>query len=141
VLAGWSASGQPLSVTALALAAVVFLWTPAHFWGLAIARLEDYRRAGLPALPVVVGVGPTVRAVVLSAALTLLAGLVPLATGQLGSIYAATLVAATLLWGWPTVSLLRTTTDERAWLAYKTSGLFLLLVFVGALVDSLARSQ
>ena len=68
-----------------------------------------------------------------------LIGLVPLAAGQLGPIYASALAAATLLWGWPTVSLVRTVSRESAWLAYKTSGLFLLLLFLGALVDRLAR--
>ena len=139
VLAGWEATGQPLTLTALALSAIVFLWTPAHFWGLAIARLEDYRRAGLPVLPVVLGPTAAVWATALSGALTFAAAFVPLASGRLGWIYGAGFVLGALLWGGSIVRLLRETTGEHAWRSYKASGLFLLLLFVGALLDVLAR--
>lgn len=140
VLAGWEATGRPLTVTALALSAVVFLWTPAHFWGLAIARLEEYRRAGVPVLPLVVGVRRAAWAVALSAGLTVAVAATPLLAGQLGPVYAAGLVAASAMFGLPLYRLIQGPALERAWRAYKASGLFLLLLFVGALADSLARA-
>jgi protoheme IX farnesyltransferase len=54
-LSGWTATGQALALTPLLLAAVGFLWTPAHLWGLAIKRNKDYKKAGIPMLPVVSG--------------------------------------------------------------------------------------
>ncbi|MEX2501667.1 MAG: UbiA family prenyltransferase, partial [Trueperaceae bacterium] len=61
VLAGWTTTGAPLDATAWLLAALVFLWTPPHFWGLAIARDGDYRAAGVPMLPQTRGVRATSR--------------------------------------------------------------------------------
>ncbi|MCC7103646.1 MAG: protoheme IX farnesyltransferase [Chloroflexi bacterium] len=140
VLAGWEATGRPLTVTALALSAVVFLWTPAHFWGLAIARVDDYRRAGVPALPILVGVRATTWAVVASALATAVASVIPILTGGLGSVYAAVLACSAVFWGVPVWQLLARATPRRAWRAYKASGLFLLLVFLGALIETLARA-
>ncbi|MCC6176355.1 MAG: protoheme IX farnesyltransferase [Chloroflexi bacterium] len=137
VLAGWEATGQALTLTALALAAVVFAWTPAHFWGLAVARVDEYRAAGIPALPVVAGIRFAVLAIVVSAALTLGAAVLPLVDGQLGVVYGVGLAIATVLYG-PTIwRLVQHASVERAWRSYKASGLFLLVVFLGALVDSL----
>ena len=54
-LSGWTATGQALALTPLLLAAVDFLWTPAYLWGLAIKKNKDYKKAGIPMLPVVSG--------------------------------------------------------------------------------------
>jgi heme o synthase len=69
VLAGAAAFGGALSPTALALAMVLFLWTPSHFWSLSIALVEDYRSAGVPMLPVVRGVEVASRWALINAVL------------------------------------------------------------------------
>jgi heme o synthase len=82
VLAGAAAFDGLLAPTALVLAVVLFLWTPSHFWSLAIALVEDYRRAGVPMLPVVRGVEVASRWALLNA--VLLAGSALVLAAMLG---------------------------------------------------------
>jgi heme o synthase len=85
VLAGAAAFDGTLAPTALLLAVVLFLWTPSHFWSLAIALVEDYRRAGVPMLPVVRGVEVASRWALLNA--VLLAGSTLVLAAMLGNAY------------------------------------------------------
>lgn len=87
VLAGWAAAGGGFSLTALALAGVVFLWTPPHFWAFAIANEDDYRRAGIPMLPVVAGAPRAAQAIVIGALLTVAVSLAPYAIAARGAAY------------------------------------------------------
>ena len=96
VLAGAAAVSPVPSAEALALAVVLFLWTPPHFWSLAIAYRDDYAAAGVPMLPVVVGDARAARTILASAALLVAASLVPAFYG-LGWIY---LVAAAAGGAW-----------------------------------------
>ncbi|HSN21985.1 MAG TPA: heme o synthase, partial [Usitatibacter sp.] len=90
VLAGAAAVSPSAALGALPLAFawILFLWTPPHFWSLAIACREDYERAGVPMLPVVAGDARAARAVLASAVLLASSSLLPLAFGM-GAIYAA----------------------------------------------------
>lgn len=88
LLAGSTAVAPVTSPLPLALAAVLFLWTPPHFWSLAIAGLEDYRAAGIPMLPVVIGPQRAAWAVLWSTVALVAASIVPLACGA-GAVYAA----------------------------------------------------
>jgi protoheme IX farnesyltransferase len=88
VLAGGAAVAPASAPVPLLLALVLFLWTPPHFWSLAIANREDYAQAGVPMLPVVVGPERAARAVLLGTVLLLVASLLPVAFG-LGAIYLA----------------------------------------------------
>ncbi|MGE0875126.1 MAG: heme o synthase [Burkholderiales bacterium] len=88
VLAGAAAVSPSPGPEALWLAVVLFLWTPPHFWSLAIVCRDDYAAAGVPMLPVVVGNARAARAIFASAVLLVAASLVPAAYG-LGWIYAA----------------------------------------------------
>ncbi len=92
VLAGAAAVSPVPSPPALALAVVLFLWTPPHFWSLAIAYREDYAAAGVPMLPVVVGEARAARAVRAGAWLLVIASLTPAALG-LHWVYAAAALA------------------------------------------------
>lgn len=136
VLAGWQAADAPLTPAALGLAAVVFLWTPAHFWSLAIARLDEYRRAGVPALPVVAGVPLTQAAVAASVVLTMAAALVPLASGELGRAYLVALALAGAPLGGATWRLLRVPSTRHARQVFAASNLALLVLFAGAALDA-----
>jgi protoheme IX farnesyltransferase len=90
---GWAAVTGSLAVPPLVLVAIVFLWTPPHFWALALYRNEDYARAKVPMMPVVVGKRATrVQIVVYSIGL-ILSGLAPAALGFAGPVYLATVVA------------------------------------------------
>lgn len=93
-LVGWAAATGSLDATALALATVIFLWTPAHFWALATMLRNDYRRAGVPMLPAVVSVRRTANRSFAYAVATVAASLAPALWGGAGAVY--TLSAAAL---------------------------------------------
>lgn len=93
-LVGWAAATGRLDWTALALAAVIFLWTPPHFWALATLLREDYRQAGIPMMPVVASTERTAGLVLAYVVATVAASLLPVAFGYLGMPYA--LAAAAL---------------------------------------------
>src|SRR5215472_16398561 len=88
-LVGWAAATGRLDLTALALFAVVFFWTPPHFWALAQLIKSDYARAHVPMLPVVAGDRTAKRQSMVYAVLTAAASLVPFFTGAAGAIYLA----------------------------------------------------
>lgn len=94
VLAGWTATGASLDATAWLLAALVFLWTPPHFWGLAIARDGDYRAAGVPMLPQTRGVRATSRWIAGYAAVTLIVSLALVPVAGFGPAYAVVATVA-----------------------------------------------
>src|SRR5579864_8754170 len=86
---GWAAATGSLAVPPLVLVAIVFLWTPPHFWALALYRTEDYARAGVPMLPVVAGKRETRRQIVIYSVLVVAAGFAPVALGFAGPVYLA----------------------------------------------------
>ncbi|MGF1619867.1 MAG: heme o synthase [Rhodomicrobiaceae bacterium] len=90
---GWAAATGTVSLDSVILFVIIFLWTPAHFWALALYRSRDYERAGVPMLPVVAGKDATRRQIVVYATLTALAALAPAYTGLGGMLYL--IVAAT----------------------------------------------
>ena len=89
---GWAAATGQIEPEPLILFLLVFLWTPPHFWALAINRADDYARAGLPMLPVVAGKVATVRQILIYSALLAPISLLPWALGFAGAIYGATAV-------------------------------------------------
>jgi heme o synthase len=93
-LAGWAAVDGGVSITALALAAVIFLWTPAHFWALATVVDDDYRAAGIPMRPSVVGAARTAQSMAAYALATVGVSLLPVVMGDLGALYLAVALAA-----------------------------------------------
>ncbi|MDQ3944055.1 MAG: heme o synthase, partial [Actinomycetota bacterium] len=86
-LVGWAAVTGTIGPTALAFAAVIFLWTPPHFWALATLAEDDYRAAGIPMLPAVAGSRQTARAMLAYALGAVAASLVPVVLGDLGAVY------------------------------------------------------
>lgn len=136
-LVGWAAAAGSLSPPALLLFAVVFFWTPAHFWALALLKQDDYRRAGIPMLPVVHGETETRRQILLysavSVALTLLMPMVGLGSGLF--LAASILMGAGLLaMAW---TLLRNGRNRSAWRMYRYSSLYLAGVFCVLAVEVL----
>ncbi|HKZ69734.1 MAG TPA: heme o synthase [Anaerolineales bacterium] len=138
LLAAWAAVA-PVGWGAWALAGIIFLWTPPHFWSLAICKEGEYRRAGIPMLPVVAGVEKTVRAIVAGAFLTLAVSLVPVATRDLGWVYLIVALAAGGAFVVSSWRLLRSPTIPVAWKNYKMSSYYLLALFLGMIVDVAVR--
>jgi heme o synthase len=84
---GWAAATGQTGVEPLALFLIIFLWTPPHFWALALNRSDDYARAGVPMLPVVAGRTATTRQILIYSALLVLASELPWALRFAGAIY------------------------------------------------------
>ncbi|HVH63290.1 MAG TPA: heme o synthase, partial [Candidatus Dormibacteraeota bacterium] len=88
-LVGWAAATGRLDWTAIALFAVIFFWTPTHFWALAQMLKPDYARANIPMLPVVAGELAAKRESIVYAALAVIASVIPFFTGSAGLVYLA----------------------------------------------------
>jgi len=87
---GWAAATGDIGLAPIVLFLIIFLWTPPHFWALALNRRDDYARAGVPMLPVVAGHAATVRQILLYSFLLVPASLLPWALGFAGALYGAT---------------------------------------------------
>jgi heme o synthase len=86
---GWAAATGEIGLEPLALFLIIFLWTPPHFWALALNRTDDYARAGVPMLPVVAGRAATTRQILIYSGLLALASELPWTFGFAGTIYGA----------------------------------------------------
>ncbi|MBF0589100.1 MAG: protoheme IX farnesyltransferase [Magnetococcales bacterium] len=137
VMAG-AASVQPeLCALPLFLALVLFFWTPSHFWSLAIMLKEEYRKVGVPMLPVLIGNQKTARYVLLNSLLLVASSMLPWIYGKLGLIYAAGagLSGAVLLYeNW---LMVRTPTRAMARKNFFGSMRYLGLLFIAIVVDTL----
>jgi protoheme IX farnesyltransferase len=87
---GWAASTGTVSGESILLFLIIFMWTPPHFWALALYRMRDYERAGVPMLPVVAGTEETRKQIVIYSALLVPLGLWPAFIGLAGGLYAIT---------------------------------------------------
>ncbi|MCA1824726.1 MAG: heme o synthase [Frankia sp.] len=142
VLVGWAAVTGRLDATAWALFAIVFYWTPPHFWALALRFRDDYARAGVPMLPVVAGDRETARQIVLYTWLLVAVSLLLYPVGRLGTIY---LSAALVLGGVFLVEAHALARRARAAVALRPMRLFhwsityLTLLFAAIAADQLVR--
>jgi len=136
-LIGWAATGKPWSGDILFLCAVVFLWSPPHFWALSLAREDDYRASGIPTPAVSYGERTTrVLIVTFFAALTVVVTAAAV-TGLYGILYASIALAASLvLWSF-VARLLAARTSAAAWALFKVSGPCLAALVAAAVVDRL----
>jgi len=134
-LVGWAAATGGLSLEALIPFAIVFLWTPPHFWALALLISDDYERGGIPMLPVVRGAEFTRRRILGYSVLLVAFTLLPFLTGMLGALY---LVAALTL-GAAFVALacrlLGTPSKRAALQLYLSSLAYLFLLFAAMAAD------
>ena len=134
-LVGWAAATGSLALPALGLFLIVFLWTPPHFWALALLIKRDYAAAGIPMLPVVRGDAETARQIVLYSVGLVAFTVVPFAAGWFGAVYlgAALVLGAAFLW--LAVRLWRSIQPARASALFHYSLLYLALLFVAAAID------
>ncbi len=134
-LVGWAAVTGEVGLPALFMFAIVFYWTPPHFWALAILAKDDYAEAGVPMLPVVRGDLETARQIVLYTVLLVGLTLLPFLSQTFGLVY---LVSAVALGGWflvLSVRLLRDTSRANARAVFLYSLAYLALLFVAIGVD------
>jgi len=137
-LAGWYSVTFANQAAAWILGALVFVWTPSHFWSLAVLMEEDYTAAGIPMLPSVVGSQRASKYIVTNTLVLIpVSLLLSLFLGGIGLIIylGATLLFDALLLG-TNIRLLRSPTKENAWLAFKFSAPYLAVVFLIAMVGA-----
>jgi protoheme IX farnesyltransferase len=136
-LVGWAAATGSLNVPSLFLFAIVFMWTPPHFWALALVRRVDYARAGIPMLPVVKGEGETRRQIfIYTIELVLLTLLLPI-FGLGGAVY---FIGALVLGGWLLSAAWNVRNREGnkvAWKMYRYSSMYLAFLFLVLVIDAL----
>ncbi|WP_049996863.1 heme o synthase [Halococcus sediminicola] len=136
-LIGWVGVTGKIGVPALALAGVIFLWTPAHFYNLALAYKDDYARGGFPMMPVVRGERVTRRHIVWYLAATLLGASVLTAVTSLGWLYAGATVAFGALFLWMVVRLHREKSEAAAFRAFHASNAYLGALLFAIVVDAI----
>ena len=134
-LVGWAAATGNLSLPALWLFLIVFLWTPPHFWALALLLREHYAQARIPMLPVVHGVRATTRRIVFYSVALVAATAAPFVAGSLGLGYLIPALALGTLFVWLALRLRWGTTPRRAVLLFHYSLLYLALLFVTMALD------
>ena len=135
VLAGAATVDPSLSPVPVLLAVVLFLWTPPHFWSLAIACREDYAAAGVPMLPVVVGDARAARAIFASTLILVGVSLLPAFFG-LGMVYLAGATAGGALFIAGAWQLVRNPGRKTAMLSFHASLIQLTLVLTAAIIDA-----
>jgi protoheme IX farnesyltransferase len=138
-LAGWAAASGRLGLGAFFLFAIVLLWTPPHFWALAVLLSRHYAAAGVPMMPVVRGDAATARGVLAYSLLLLAVTLVPGLLGTFGLVYLAAavmlgLVLCALAW-----RLYRDSAPARAGALFHYSLLYLALLFAAVALDAMVR--
>ena len=136
-LVGWAAVTGRVDLPALLFFAIIFFWTPAHFWALALVRQEDYRAAGIPMLPVVKGEAHTRRSILTYAVLLLAVTLLPVMTRSLSWLYLAAALVLGLWFVLRAAQLARTMTTARAWNLFKFSNMYLAILYLAMVVDRL----
>ncbi|MZR29233.1 protoheme IX farnesyltransferase [Sneathiella sp. DP05] len=137
---GWAAVTGDVSAESLVLFAIIFMWTPPHFWALSLWRDIDYAKAGVPMLPVVAGRDVTRRQIVLYSVLLCPVAVMPYFLGYAGAVYG---IGATLLSGLFLLLALkvwRSKDEESAKQLFAFSLLYLFLIFATLLGENLIRT-
>lgn len=133
---GWTAVAGEINSSALLLFLIIFVWTPPHFWALAIARKEEYEKVGIPMLPVTHGDAYTRLNILLYTILLVLITIIPYLTGMSGLVYLATVVILDARFLWYAVQMRRVPDDlELPMRMFKFSITYLGVLFAALLVD------
>lgn len=139
-LVGWAAVTGDLSPSAWVLFGIIFLWTPPHFWALALMLRDDYRKAGIPMLPVVKGTEETVKQILLYTLLMVPMTLLLYPLGTMGLFYAVSASILGILFIARSWRLLSFPDDKQeARVVFKFSILYLMLLFAAMAMDSIIR--
>jgi protoheme IX farnesyltransferase len=136
-MVGWAAATGHLSLPAWILFLIIFMWTPPHFWALAIVRKNDYERAGIPMLPVVKGEEVT-RSQILIYTLILVGVslLLPLINAT-GYVYLFSAIVLGLMLIYAAWRVWKIPGNKVAWTMYRWSSMYLALIFLALMIDAL----
>ena len=134
---GWTAitGGQNIEF-ALLLFLIVFIWTPPHFWALAIHRVKEYKKVNIPMLPVTHGIAYTKRQILLYTILLVVVTVLPYLTGMSGLIYLVSALVLGAIFLWYAIKIITRPKDVQiAWKTFTYSINYLMLIFLALLVD------
>jgi len=132
---GWAAMTDQVGPEALLLFLIIFLWTPPHFWALALYRVEEYRKSGLPMLPVTHGIDFTCLQILLYTLILLAACLMPFVYGMSSWLYLLVALGLSLVFVVHAFKLWRQYSDEQARQTFKFSLVHLSVLFAAMLID------
>jgi protoheme IX farnesyltransferase len=132
---GWVAVTNSIDANALLLFLIIFVWTPPHFWALAIARRDEYARAGIPMLPVTHGLAYTRHQVLLYTVLLVLVTMMPFLTHMSGLVYLVTALGLNCGFLYYALALRITAREELPMRVFRFSVTYLMWLFAALLVD------
>ncbi|HEY9396133.1 MAG TPA: heme o synthase [Burkholderiales bacterium] len=136
---GWAAVTGQVNPEALLLFLIIFAWTPPHFWALALYRTEEYRRAGLPMLPVTHGRHFTQLQVLLYTFILIICTLLPFIYGMSGMLYLVSALLLGVMFLGYAIGLYKRYSDALARKTFRFSIVYLALIFAALLVDHYFR--
>jgi len=140
VLVGWAAVTGTLAAPAWVLFAIIFCWTPPHFWALSLRYRDDYAAAGIPMLPVVKGAAAAAHQIVVYSVIVVAVTLSLLFFESMGVVYVVSAIVLGALFVWQATKLLRDASPQRAMKLFMFSNTYLALLFAAIAVDTLVRS-
>jgi protoheme IX farnesyltransferase len=141
VLVGWAAVTGELAAPAWVLFAIVFFWTPPHFWALSLKYFDDYEAAGIPMLPVAKGVRAAVRQIVVySVIVVAITFVLPVTTDAVGPVYLVAAAVLGVLFVAQAIRLARDSSPAQAIRLFTFSNTYLALLFAAIAVDTLLHA-
>ena len=139
VLAGGASANPEFCLPPLLLAVVLFFWTPSHFWSFAIAQKDDYKKAGIPMLPVIAGNSKTAWYILINTIFLLVSSFMLSVYGTLGTLYTVVAVIAGGYFIFRNIQLLRNPSKEVAWRNFRDSIIYLKVIFLAIIADVVFR--
>ena len=135
-MVGWAAATGELTLAAWILFAIIFMWTPPHFWALAIVRKNDYARAGVPMLPVVEGEEKTRKQILIYTIELIVVTLLLPIFNLAGMIYLVSAIVLGAFLFYAAWKVFREGGNKVAWMMYRWSSMYLAFIFLALILDS-----
>ncbi|MFL2705232.1 MAG: heme o synthase [Gammaproteobacteria bacterium] len=135
-LLGWTAITNTIEPNALLLVLIILVWTPPHFWALAVHKVEDYKEAKVPMLPVQKGIAFTKQHILLYTILLIVATVLPFSVGMFGYFYLSVATLSGLIFLYYSMALYRDKENKKAMPVFLYSIWYLALLFSAMLIDS-----
>ncbi len=137
VLIGYASITNTIDVTSIILASLVVIWIPSHIWSLALHSKEDYKRANIPMLPVIISEKASVQYISLTSFMLVGFSILLIFLYPMGLIYQITVIITGIIMIILNFWLLQKPNEDRAWIVFKYSSPYLALIFLSLMIDSL----
>ena len=137
VLIGYASITNTIDFTSIILASLVVIWIPSHIWSLALHSKEDYKKANVPMLPVIISEKASVQYIALTSFLLVIFSLLLILFYPIGIIYQITVILTGIIMVILNIWLLQKPNEDRAWIVFKYSSPYLALIFLSLIIDSL----